>query len=288
MSEKPLDRRVNAYRDDLAAASLKGQVDVPNYSDGEKRQVIAGSAQLRKAPRFDAPLETEFLFGEAVTVYQVNEGWAWAQSGEDAYVGYVSDNALTKNIVQATHRVRALRTHLYPEPDIKTPPLELLSMNARVGVASVDGWFAQLDDGRFAITTHLVPVDDFAPDFVSVAQEFLGTPYLWGGRTSIGLDCSSLVQLSLQASGFACPRDSDMQETSLGAALSDPKDQCAYKRGDLLFWKGHVGIMLDETRLLHANAHHMAVGIEPAEQAIARIEASEGSVTSVRRGAGQR
>jgi cell wall-associated NlpC family hydrolase len=288
MSDKILDTRVNAYRDDLAAAHLKGQIHVPKYSDGEKHQVIAGSAQLRKAPRFDAPLETEFLFGEAVTVYEVNEGWAWAQSDEDAYVGYVSDEALSKTITQATHRVRALRTHIYPVPDIKAPPLESLSVNARLCVDSIDGRFAKLKDGRFAIATHLVPFDDFASDFVSVAQEFLGTPYLWGGRTSIGLDCSSLIQLSLQASGFECPRDSDMQETVLGEELSDPQDQSVFERGDLLFWKGHVGVMLDETRLLHANAHHMAVTIEPVAGAIARIEASEGQVTSVRRGAGEK
>ncbi len=287
MTDKPLDRRTNAYRDDLAAAYLKGQIDVPEYSDGENRQVIAGYAQLRKAPRYDAPLETEFLFGETVTVYDVNEGWAWGQSGEDAYVGYVSDNALTKNISQATHRVRALRTHLYPEPDIKAPPMDLLSMNARVSVASVDGRFAKIEDGRFAIAAHLVPLADFDKDFVSVAHEYLGTPYLWGGRTSIGLDCSALIQLALQASGFECPRDSDMQEETLGEALSDHQDQSAYERGDLIFWKGHVGIMLDETRLLHANAHHMAVGIEPAAQAITRIERLEGKVTSVRRGAGE-
>ena len=288
MNDKGLDCRINACREDLAAAHLKGQVDVPEYSDGEKRQVVAGSAHLRKAPRFDAPLETEFLFGETVTVYDENEGWAWAQSDEDAYVGYVSADALGKDISQPTHRVSALRTHLYLEPDIKTLPVELLSMNARLVVQSIDGKFAKLKDGRFAIAAHLSSADEFAGDFVSVAQAFLGAPYLWGGRTSIGLDCSALIQLSLQASGIACPRDADMQETTLGEALIDPNDQSAYKRADLIFWKDHMGVMLDQTRLLHANAHHMAVAIEPVAEAVARIEASEGKVTSVRRGAGEK
>ncbi len=288
MNEKGLDHRINACRDDLAAAHLKGQIDVPEYSAGEKRQVIAGSAHLREAPRFDAPLETEFLFGEAVTLYDENEGWAWAQSDEDAYVGYVSADALGKDISQPTHRVSALRTHLYLEPDIKTLPVELLSMNAQLVVASIDGKFVKLKDGRFAIAAHLNPAEEFAGDFVSVAQAFLGAPYLWGGRTSIGLDCSALIQLSLQASGVACPRDADMQETAIGEALIDPHDQSAYKRADLIFWKDHMGVMLDQARLLHANAHHMAVAIEPVAEAIARIEASEGQVTSVRRGAGEK
>jgi cell wall-associated NlpC family hydrolase len=288
MNDKGLDCRINACREDLAAAHLKGQVDVPEYSDGEKRQVVAGSAHLRKAPRFDAPLETEFLFGETVTVYDENEGWAWAQSDEDAYVGYVSADALGKDISQPTHRVSALRTHLYLEPDIKTLPVELLSMNARLVVQSIDGKFAKLKDGRFAIAAHLSSADEFAGDFVSVAQAFLGAPYLWGGRTSIGLDCSALIQLSLQASGVACPRDADMQENILGEALNDRQDQSAYKRSDLIFWKDHMGVMLDKARLLHANAHHMAVAIEPVALAIARIEASEGKVTSVRRGAGEK
>lgn len=287
MSKKTLDPRTNAYREDLAAAHLKGQIDVARYSQGEQRQVIAGSAQLRKAPRFDAPLETEFLYGDVVRVYDENEGWAWAQSDEDAYVGYVSADALGKIVSQPTHRVRALRTHLYPAPDIKTPPIELLSMNARVDIESIDGRFAKLKNGGFAIAAHLIPVEEFAGDFVSVAREFLGAPYLWGGRTSIGLDCSALIQLSLQASGVECPRDTDMQEAILGEALSTPHDQSAYARGDLIFWKGHMGVMLDETRLLHANAHHMAVAIEGVAEAIARIAASEGQVTSVRRGAGE-
>jgi len=288
MNDKGLDCRINACREDLAAAHLKGQVDVPEYSDGEKRQVVAGSTHLRKAPRFDAPLETEFLFGETVTVYDENEGWAWAQSDEDAYVGYVSADALGKDISQPTHRVSALRTHLYLEPDIKTLPVELLSMNARLVVQSIDGKFAKLKDGRFAIAAHLSSADEFAGDFVSVAQAFLGAPYLWGGRTSIGLDCSALIQLSLQACGVACPRDADMQETILGEALIDCQDQGAYKRSDLIFWKDHMGVMLDKARLLHANAHHMAVAIEPVAEAIARIEGSEGKVTSVRRGAGEK
>jgi hypothetical protein len=282
MIEGALDRRTYAYRDDLADANLEGKVDAPRFAAGERRQVVAGVTTLRREPRHDAPLDTELLFGEAVTVYDEREGWAWVQAEADRYVGYVSADALTTSISEPTHRVRALRTHLYPAPDIKSPPLELLSMNALVSVEKIDGRFAQLGDGRFATAAHLVRATEFAPDFVTVAEKFLGTPYLWGGRTSIGLDCSALVQLSLNAAGRSCPRDSDMQE-ALGEKLADPKNLDALERGDLLFWKGHVGMMLDGDRLLHCNAFHMATAIEPVAEAVERIEASESPVTSVRR-----
>lgn len=277
------DRRTNAYRDDLAAASLKGQVDVPKYVDGVLRQVSSGSAAVRREPRHDAPLETEFLLGETVTIYEEREGWAWLQAEYDSYVGYVAADSLGNSGHAPTHRVAALRTHLYPSADIKAPPLDLLSMNARVAVEEINGRFARLKDGRFAIAAHLAPNDVYGDDFVAVAEQFLGTPYLWGGRTSIGLDCSALIQLSLQASGVDCPRDSDMQERALGDALPDIHDTASYRRGDLVFWKGHMGVMLDKNRLLHANAHHMAVAVEPVTEAIARIEEAEGPLTSVRR-----
>ena len=280
------DARVNAYRDDLAAESLRGLIDVPEYAKGEKRQLKAAAAPLRAAPRFDAALETQVLHGECVTVYDENEGWAWVQAMSDSYVGYLPGDALSGDISRHTHRVSALCTHIYPAPDIKVPPLDLFSMNALVSVSEEMGRFVRLEDGRFAIASHLKPVTDFAEDFVSVAQKFLGVPYLWGGRTSTGIDCSALIQLSLQAAGIAAPRDSDMQEAALGMALSDPHDPSVLQRGDLIFWKGHMGVMLDETRLLHANAHHMATAIEPVADAVARIAASEGKVTSVRRGAG--
>jgi len=279
------DPRVNAYRSDLAAESLRGKVDVPNYAKGETRQIIAADAPLRKAPRFDAALETQLLHGECVTVYDENEGWAWAQAMNDSYVGYIPSDTLGRDVTDHTHRVKALCTHIYPAPDIKVPPLMSLSMNALVCVSEELGRFVRLDNDRFAIASHLTPMSDFAEDFVSVAKEFLGLPYLWGGRTCNGLDCSALIQLSLNASGIAAPRDTDMLESTLGAALSDPSDQSVLQRGDLIFWKGHMGVMLDETRLLHANAHHMRTAIEPVADAVSRIAASEGIVTSVHRGA---
>lgn len=283
MSNDQLDPRINAYRDDLAAASLKDKVAVARYSNGKTRQVADGVTALRPDPRHDAVLDTELLFGETVTVFDEQEGWAWLQVTCDSYVGYVSAESLTSHITTPTHRVSVLRTHIYPAPDIKTPPLDLVSMNGRLAVENIDGRFARLKDGRYVVATHLAALDEPAEDFVAVAETFLGTPYLWGGRTSIGLDCSALIQLSLQAAGIDCPRDSDMQERALGEPLPDSNDTAAYKRGDLLFWKGHMGVMLDEARLLHANAYHMAVAVEPVTDAIARIAEAEGPITSVRR-----
>lgn len=283
MTDEDLDKRVNPYRDDLAAAHLKGKVQAKRFTEGTTRQVVDAAVQLREAPRHDAVLETELLLGEVVTVYDEHEGWAWVQAETDSHVGYLSANALGGSISQPTHRVRALRTHIYPEPDYKAPPLDLLSMNARIELVSTEGRFAQLRDGRFVVATHCAPIDSFEEDFVETAEKFLGTPYLWGGRTSIGLDCSAVVQLALQSTGAPCPRDSDMQETALGEPVSGPHDQGALRRGDLVFWDGHVGVMVDGAHLVHANVHHMAVEIEPAAEAIARIETAYGPITSVRR-----
>lgn len=283
MTSEPLDPRLNAYRTDLAAERLRGRVDAPRYVEGRAHQVIKGATALRRDPRFDAVLETELLFGECVHVFDENEGWAWLQSESDGYVGYASSDALSSDIVAPTHRVSALRTFIFPGPDITMPPLDLLSLNARVSVTGEDGRFVRLSNGGFLRRVHLRPVADAEPDFVAVAERFLGAPYLWGGRTSIGLDCSALIQLSLTAAGVPCPRDADMQEAALGEALSDPADLSRLRRGDLLFWKRHMGVMTDDTRLLHANAHHMETAIEPVAEAVDRIAADKSPVTSIRR-----
>ena len=283
MDSNQLDPRINALRADLAAESLRGRVDAPHYAEGKKFQIVASLAPMRHEPRFDARLDTEMLFGETLTVYDEAEGWAWAQTDGDSYVGYVPTGALSEEIVAGTHRVSALRSHVYPAPDIKVPPLDQLSMNACLVVAEEDGRFAQLLDGRFVVAAHIVRDGEVVDDFVAVAERFAGTPYLWGGRTSLGLDCSALVQLSLQAAGIACPRDTDLQEAALGEALGDPLDMSALQRGDLVFWEGHMGVMLDSDQLLHADAHHMAVTAEPVAEAISRIAGTKGPVTSIRR-----
>jgi cell wall-associated NlpC family hydrolase len=283
MSAASLDRRLTAARADLAAAHLRGLVDAPRYAEGQGMRIVAASAPLRRSPQVDAPLETEALFGEAVTVYDEGEGWAWAQLERDQYVGYLPEAVLGAPSAP-THRVAALRTHAYPGPAIKLPPRMALSLGAQLMIVGQDGDFAVSDDGLYLWSRSLAELIAHEPDWVAVAERFIEAPYLWGGRTSEGIDCSGLVQTALATGGIVSPRDSDMQEAMLGepVAIDDPSAPLA--RGDLIFWKGHVGIMRDPVTLLHANGWHMKTVSEPLAQARQRIAASGGgAVTSIRR-----
>ena len=283
MPAVPFDRRLTPARPDLAADHLRGLVDAPRYAIGQAKRVLAASAPLRRYPGSDAPLETEALHGESVTVYDESEGWAWVQLDRDQYVGYLAGAALAGPF-EPTHRVVALRAHAYPGPSIKAPPRMALSLGARLAIAGRDGDFAVSADGLYVWAGHLVESGWREPDYVAVAERFLETPYLWGGRTSEGIDCSGLVQTALAAAGVASPRDSDMQEAGLGEPIAIDDPRTTLERGDLVFWKGHVGIMRDSVTLLHANGWHMKVVSEPLAEARIRIAAKGGgNMTSVRR-----
>ncbi len=275
------DRRLTPARPDLAAEHLRGTVEAARYVPGRPMRVVEATAALRRAPAPDAPLDTEALHGETATIYEVtDEGWAWGQLDHDGYVGWMPASALIDAPATPTHRVSTLRTFLYPGPSIKLPPVAALSLGSRVAVERMQGDFAVTRHGA-VFARHLVPAGEVEPDFVAVAERFVGVPYLWGGRTSLGLDCSGLAQVALGAAGIAAPRDSDMQENALGRPLPAG---ASLQRGDLVFWKGHVGIMQDPQTLLHANGHFMLVTSEPFAEAVARIEAKGGGpVTSLRR-----
>jgi cell wall-associated NlpC family hydrolase len=273
------DPRLTPARPDLAASHLKGKVDAARFVEGTLQEVIVGHAPVRKAPSHDASLLTEALRGERVMVYEIDdEGWAWGQLAQDGYVGWLPAASLLAPGAEPTHRVAALRTLVFPAADIKEPPVDGLPLGARVAVTQMQPPFA-VHGGGYSPARHLRPLDTSEADFVAVAEQFAGVPYLWGGKTSLGLDCSGLVQVALPACGVPCPRDSDMQERALGR----PVDLASLQRGDLLFWKGHVAIARDRDTIIHANAFHMSVAIEPLAEAVARIRATGSEVTSVRR-----
>jgi cell wall-associated NlpC family hydrolase len=276
------DPRLTPARADLAAKHLEGKVQAARFVEGRVYEVIEPQAPLRREPRPDASLGTEALKGERVTVYDSNgEGWAWGQLAADGYVGWLPDNALAPTGAAPTHKVTALRTLVFPGPSIKLPPLEALPLGARLNIACIEDRMGVTPSGAYVPAVHLASISDNETDFVAVAERFLGTPYLWGGKTVLGLDCSGLVQVALTACGVACPRDSDMQEAALGMAVfADPS---TLRRGDLIFWKGHVAIVRDRDAMLHANAHHMAVVIEPIAEALTRIRNAGSEISSIRR-----
>jgi cell wall-associated NlpC family hydrolase len=275
-----VDRRTTPARPDLAAEHLRGRIEAAQFVVGSKRAVTDPQAPVRCAPVFDAELMTEALMGEIVTVYeQTEEGWSWGQLDADGYVGYVPTAALETPGPAPTHQVAAVRTLIFPGPSIKLPPIAALSFASAVTITGVTDNLAVTASGGYVPARHLAPYGAIGPDFVATAERFVGVPYLWGGKTSFGIDCSGLVQLALSAAGIVCPRDSDMQEAVVGQRIVVSN----LRRGDLMFWKGHVAIVRDNVTLIHANAFHMAVAVEPIAEAIERIKAAGSEVTGARR-----
>ncbi|WP_298254409.1 NlpC/P60 family protein [Bradyrhizobium sp.] len=277
------DPRLTPARSDLAAKYLEGMVKAARFVTGEEFEIAEPLTPLRRAPSSDAELMTQALKGERVTIYDRNgEGWAWGQLGSDGYVGWFPDGALMKPATPPTHKVTALRTFAFPGPSIKLPPVETLAMGARLTVLREEGLFGVTREGWYLPWQHLGSIDSHVADFVGVAEQFVGTPYLWGGKSSLGIDCSGLVQIALTAAGTSCPRDSDMQQDGLGRELN-PQGAKKLRRGDLIFWKGHVAIARDAETIVHANAHHMATTIEDTSEAIARIAATGSETTAIKR-----
>jgi len=277
------DPRLTPARPELAAKYLEGKVEAARFVEGEVFEIIDAIAPLREKPSSEAMMLTQALRGERVTIYDRDgEGWAWGQLNSDGYVGWLPDRALAMPGAAPTHKVTAIRTFAFPGPSIKLPPVETLVMGTTLTVIREDGPFAVAREGWYLPRRHLGGIDDHADDFVAVAEGFVGTPYLWGGKSSLGIDCSGLVQVALTAAGTGCPRDSDMQQMGLGWLLG-PAESAHLRRGDLIFWKGHVAIVRDAETLLHANAHHMATAIENTRDAIARIKTAGSAISAIKR-----
>ncbi len=279
-----LDRRLNAYRDDLADARLKGAVSAASFAEGRPAHVRAPVTDMRRMPRLDTGIDTQLLFGQDVLVFDQREGFAWVQSLADGYVGHVGSNDLTDGAARPTHVVSVPRTFVYQAPDLKLPVSSTISLGSQVDVTGFEErrgtGYALLRSGEAIVAVHLRPTDEYVADYVAVAETLVNTPYLWGGASAFGIDCSGLVQLSMRMAGTSVLRDSDMQAASIGTSI-DPKD--GLRRGDLVFWKGHVAIMTDPETIIHANGHTMTVARESFADAVSRIGYLYGQPTGYRR-----
>jgi cell wall-associated NlpC family hydrolase len=281
------DVRLHAFRSDLADDRLRGEVSAERFVVGRPARIAAAVADIRKAPSPDAGLDTQALFGDDVRVFEQAGGWAWIQAERDGYVGYVAETMLGPQGISPTHLVAAPRSFVYPGPDLKLPRSGELSMGSAVavtGYAETRGTrYALLSSGDAMIAGHLRPAGDAAPDYVAVAEAFLNTPYLWGGVSGFGIDCAGLVQLSMRMAGRAVLRDTDMQAESIGEPIHPGAGFSGLRRGDLVFWKGHVAIMTDADNMIHANGHTMLVSRERLSDAIDRIGYLYGGPTGFRR-----
>lgn len=273
------DPRVTPIRDGVASRALEGIARAEVYLDPRTMTCAVAAAGVHRAPDAASEQMDQLLFGERFEAIEEEGAWLWGQARRDGYVGFVLASAVAAPGPEPTHRISALRTYAFAEPSIKTRAAGPFSMNSLVAIEAQEGRLSKAAGAGWIASEHLAPVGAFETDWADVAERFLGAPYLWGGRESLGLDCSGLVQQALFACGLACPRDAD-QQAALGHEI--PRDD--FGRGDLVFWNGHVAIGLDAQRVVHANGFHMAVAVEPLEIAITRIDAAGvGQPTAFRR-----
>jgi hypothetical protein len=263
-----MDPRLTLARPDLAAADLQGLQAAPAYRATVRRQCIVPVADLRRAPDALAEQDDQLLFGELFEVLDETAGYAWGRVVRDGYVGYLPLAALGPPGEAPTHRICALRAFAFSEPDFKSAAVGPYALNALVRIEAEEGRYRKAAGAGWFAQQHLAPIGTLETDPAAIAEQFVGAPYRWGGRDGLGIDCSGLIQQSLFACGLGCPRDADQQ-----AGLGEPVEPAALRRADLVFWPGHVAMMLDETRLIHANSFHMACAIEPLAAALARIDA---------------
>lgn len=279
-----LDPRLHAFRPDLADSRLKGDVTAERFTAGVPARVVVPVAALHKTADQSSERQSECLFGEELTIFEETKDFGWAQSRKDGYVGYIAREAFSTTCAKASHRIIKPRSFQYAGPDLRSPMIAPLSIGSNLNVMDEvetrGTLYALLDNGFFVVSSHIADIEQTIKDYVAIAESLIYTPYLWGGASGLGIDCSGLVQLSMMMAGKTVLRDTDMQSTTIGREISRND---GLKRGDLVFWKGHVAIMADQQNIIHANGASMDVKVEPLDTAIERIARLYAQPTCYRR-----
>lgn len=265
--DSSLDPRTHAFRPEIAGAALRCRVNSANFAGPIVHECNVERATVYVSPELRSEACSELLFGNRFHAVASEPNWLWGWCGHDHYIGYVRSSAFERSVRPPTHHVIARNGLRFDAPSIKSQVRGRLPLGALLGLNEAEGLFLSDDKGGFVHRRHVAPIGDYASDPVDAALRLLGAPYLWGGRTGEGIDCSGLVQIALGLCGIAAPRDCDQQMAALGEEI----DLAEAGPGDLVFFPGHVGMMVDATGLLHANAFWMTTLVEPLADVLARL-----------------